>query len=163
MPQFAFRDVTPADVPFLLEMLRYAVGWRTPPPADGTPLPVQVSRYALGGFGRPGDGGLVASYDAEPAGACWWRVLPASAPGFGFVAADVPELSIALIPMFRAQGLGGQLLDRALDRARADGFESISLSVERDNPARGMYERRGFEPVSETGGSLTMLKSLTPP
>jgi ribosomal protein S18 acetylase RimI-like enzyme len=158
--EYELRDASAADAPVLAQMLRWAMGWREVPAADGSPPSVPVAGYVFGDFGRPGDGGVIAAREGEPAGACWYRLLPAAARGHGFVAEGVPELTIAVLPIHRAQGLGGKLLDRALDHARAAGFGSIGLSVETDNPARGMYERRGFELVADNGSSWTMRKRL---
>jgi len=158
--EYEFRDLAAGDAPALTEMLRWAMGWREVPAADGSPPSVPIAPYVFGDFGRPGDGGVIAVWEGEPAGACWYRLLPAAGRGHGFVAEGVPELTIAVLPIHRAQGLGGELLDRAADHARAAGFESISLSVESDNPARGMYERRGFGLVADDGSSWTMCKRL---
>ena len=40
------------------------------------------------------------------------------------------------------------------------GLPALSLSVESDNYARGLYERVGFKAVRAVGGSLTMLLRL---
>jgi [ribosomal protein S18]-alanine N-acetyltransferase len=157
---YVFRDLAPDDAPVLTDMLRWAMGWREVPAADGSPPSVAIAPYVLADFGRPGDGGVIAEWEGEPAGACWYRLLPATGGGHGFVAENVPELTIAVLPVHRAQGLGGQLLDRAIERARATGFDAVSLSVESDNPARGMYERRGFELVADDGSSWTMRRRL---
>lgn len=158
--EYELRELAPADAPVLTGMLRWAMGWREVPAADGSPPSVAVPPYVFDDFGRPGDGGVIAEWEGGPAGACWYRLLPAAGGGHGFVAADVPELTIAVLPIHRAQGLGGALLDRAIERAGAAGFQSISLSVESDNPARAMYERRGFELVADDGSSQTMRKRL---
>jgi GNAT superfamily N-acetyltransferase len=157
---YVFRNLASDDAPVLADMLRWAMGWREVPAADGTPPSVPIAPYVLADFGRPGDGGVIALWEGEPAGACWYRLLPATGRGHGFVAESVPELTIAVLPIHRAQGLGGELLDRALERARVGGVESIGLSVESDNPARAMYERRGFVLVADDGSSWTMRKRL---
>ena len=48
-------------------------------------------------------------------------------------------------------------------RAREDGYASISLSVEKDNPAVGLYERHGFRTVREDDGAYTMQADLRDP
>ena len=47
-----------------------------------------------------------------------------------------------------------------MQRARAEGFEGLSLSVEAASPAVSLYERHGFEKVGENGDSWTMLARL---
>ena len=65
------------------------------------------------------------------------------------------------MPSARGKGVGAALLDALLDRARADGYGSVSLSVDRNNSgAIGLYERYGFERVAEEDDSVTMLASL---
>ena len=44
--------------------------------------------------------------------------------------------------------------------ARRTGLPGLSLSVELDNPAIGLYERLGFSIVGLDGGAVTMLLSL---
>lgn len=155
---YAVRDIEPQDGPFLLEMLRFALGWRLVPPADGGPLPVAVPPRVFADLGRAGDGGVVATFEGEPVGACWYRLTPAEgAPSGG---GDVPELTIAVLPQHRAHGLGGELLDRGIEHARAAGFPAIDLVVELENPARAMYERRGFEPIEGERRPRMMRKVL---
>jgi GNAT superfamily N-acetyltransferase len=160
LDEYEFRQPTVDDAPVLTEMLRWAMGWREVPAADGSPPAARVAGYVFGDFGRLGDGGVVAEWEGEPAGACWYRLVPAAGRGHGYVAEGIPELTIAVLPIHRARGLGGELLNRAIERARGDGLESLSLSVEADNPARRMYERRGFELVADDGSSWTMCKRL---
>ena len=160
MLTYEFRELAAGDGAALTAFLRWAMGWREVPAADGSPPAVAVPPYVFEDFGRHGDGGVVAECEGEAAGACWYRLVPAAGRGHGFVGEGVPELTLAVLPIHRAQGLGGRLLDGALEHARAAGFEAIGLSVEIDNPARGMYERRGFELVADDGSSLTMRRLL---
>ncbi|PTS81557.1 GNAT family N-acetyltransferase [Sphingomonas sp. HMWF008] len=52
-------------------------------------------------------------------------------------------VDIALLPQHSGQGLGGTLLDSILAEAAALG-RTVSLRVEQTNPARRLYERKGF-------------------
>jgi ribosomal protein S18 acetylase RimI-like enzyme len=110
-------------------------------------------------MGRPGDLGVVAEDDSA-IGAAWIRLLPESDPGFGFVNASTPELSMGVVQKSRGQGVGAQLLEALISSARAHNLDGISLSVEPDDYARRLYERVGFREVSELSGSLTMLLRL---
>jgi ribosomal protein S18 acetylase RimI-like enzyme len=155
-----YRPATPADEPFLREMLRLAYNWRDQSvAADHWPDPDGPRRY-VEGFGRAGDGGVIAEADGEPAGAAWYRPLPAADAGYGYVADDVPELTIAVAAGHRGKGVAGELLERLKATAAADGFRALSLSVEPDNPALRIYERAGFEPAGRSGGSVTLLATL---
>jgi len=151
------RRAGPQDVPFLKDMLRHAYYWRaTAVPESGEP-PVQ--RYVQR-WGRPGDTALVAIQDFQPVGAAWYRLFKADDAGYGFVDENTPELSIAVVPSARGSGLGSELLDALMQRAREDGYNAISLSVEKDNPAVALYQRHGFEQVREDDGAYTMRADL---
>jgi len=146
------RPVGKSDVRFLRDMLRHAYHWRL---AEDTERPVY--RYVRN-WGRPGDAGALALAGAHPYGAAWYRVFTADEPGFGFVDERTPELTIAVVPSHRGKGAGKELLEALLERARADGYEAVSLSTDRDQAA--WYERFGFETVGETPHAVTMVKHL---
>ena len=113
----------------------------------------------FGGWGREGDCGFLAS-DAEtsqPVGAVWLRLLVGKNQGYGYVNDDTPELSIAVLPEYRGQGIGTQLLTYLLSSVY--GHSSISLSVSEDNPALRLYKRFGFVVVRKSTGSLTMKRN----
>ncbi len=151
------RPAGPQDVPFLRDMLRHAYYWRVSSVSESGEPPVQ--RY-VERWGRPGDTALIAIQDFQRVGAAWYRLFKPENPGYGFVDETTPELSIAIVPSKRGTGLGSELLDALLNRARADGYGSISLSVEKDNPAVGLYERHGFARLREDDGALTMVAEL---
>jgi ribosomal protein S18 acetylase RimI-like enzyme len=94
-------------------------------------------------------------------GAAWLRLLTGDNKGYGYWSDDTPELTIALAPDFRGQGIGTQLLQTLLEAA-ATRFRAVSLSVEKSNPARRLYERFGFEIVEYDATSLLMLKQFLP-
>jgi GNAT superfamily N-acetyltransferase len=138
-------------------MLRHAYYWRERSPDAG---PGPVALYVKG-WGRPGDTALIGLVDGFPVGAAWYRLFRSSKPGFGFVNEQTPELAVAVVPNARGKGVGGALLDALLDRARADGHTALSLSVDRENAAAiHVYERHGFERVSEQVDSVTMVAHL---
>jgi ribosomal protein S18 acetylase RimI-like enzyme len=53
-----------------------------------------------------------------------------------------------------------ELLDALLEKAKAEGHTQVSLSVEKDSPAVGFYERNGFIPTGESEGGLVMVRQL---
>ena len=154
------------DVPFLWDMGWEAIAVAPVMRAMGKEAALKrpENRKYLEGWGRPGDAAVVAlDPSGRRVGAAWYRRFPDDAPGYGFVAADVPELAIGVAPEARGQGIGGALLDALLAHARATGEWAVSLSVDRENPARALYERHGFRDagVSDPGdSSVTMIVTL---
>jgi ribosomal protein S18 acetylase RimI-like enzyme len=146
------REGGQQDVRFLRDMLRHAYYWRS----RETDTP--ITRY-VNAWGRVGDRCLIAIDDFHPVGAAWYRLYTEDEPGFGFVDPQTPELTIGVVPARRGKGIGKGLLDELLARARRDGFQRISLSVDRGNPAVRLYESRGFRTVHEDG-DLVMVAQL---
>ncbi len=142
-----------------------AAFWRpgvSRPPRDTAFSDPSLTRY-LESWGRPGDASVVAveRSNGNRLGAAWYRLMPEDAPGYGFVAPEVPELSMGVAAAFRGQGIGGALLKVLLERARVEGFGALSLSVEDGNPAIRLYERYGFEKLFRVGNAWTMKTVLT--
>lgn len=147
------RPGGPQDVPFMRDMLRHAYYWRVDRvSATGEP-PVQ--RY-VERWGRPGDTALIGIQDFQRVGAAWYRLFARENAGYGFVDEETPELSIAVVPSKRGSGLGSELLDALVARARADGYDALSLSVEQGSPAIGLYARHGFAEIAQDDGAVTM-------
>jgi ribosomal protein S18 acetylase RimI-like enzyme len=78
--------------------------------------------------------------------------------GYGFISEDVPELSIAVVASRRHVGIGRRLLVDLITASIAQGHAALSLSVNRDNPARRLYESVGFVPVEKRESSWTMVR-----
>jgi GNAT superfamily N-acetyltransferase len=97
-----------------------------------------------------------------PAGAAWARLFPPDEPGYGFVAADVPELALAVTPARRGRGVGRTLLRALVAEARDQGHQALSLNVEDGNRARALYDQLGFVPVGREDASDVLLLRLTP-
>jgi GNAT superfamily N-acetyltransferase len=146
------------DVRFLRDMLHHAYYWRERNPAEG---PGPAARYVKG-WGRPGDTVLIAIDDGFPVGAAWYRLFRKDHQGYGFVDEETPELAIAVVPSRRGRGIGDALIEALSERARADGFTALSLSVERGNAAlETFYGQHGFAVFGEGDEhSVTMRRAL---
>jgi GNAT superfamily N-acetyltransferase len=149
------RKGSQADVQFMRAMLAHAYHWHV----AGLETEIPLARY-VDRWGRPGDVAVIAAEGPNPVGAAWFRRFPASEPGYGFVDEQTPELTIAVVPSKRKHGVGQELLDALLERARAEGVAQLSLSVEQGSPAVAFYERNGFTPAGEHGNALIMLRRL---
>jgi len=120
-----------------------------------------VAHYAAG-WPRAGDQGVVAQgADGCPVGAAWWRFVTSDDPGYGFVDGQVPEVSVAVLPKHRGQGLGRVLMRRLVALAQEMGLSGLSLSVARDNFAASLYEALGFTEVGGSPDAATMLLQLS--
>lgn len=142
----ALRPLRASDEPFLLCV--YA-GTRAEElaPVPWTPeqkaafvaqqFAAQTAHYAQHYAGMRADIILV---DDEPAG----RLLVAR------WADEIRIVDISILPELRGRGAGTVLLRQLLDEAAAVG-KRLSVHVERENRAVGLYERLGFRPVGEHG------------
>ncbi len=159
MKDVRFRRATREDFTFLATMLGEAAVWRPDKPTPTADEVLADPRYGmyLAGWPMRGDYGVVAE-QAGPVGAAWYRTFTEANHGHGFVAEDVPELAIAVIPSRRHEGIGRRLLVGLIEASAAQGYRALSLSVAKDNPARGLYESRGFVPVERHGSTWTMIR-----
>ncbi len=156
------RPATSSDAAFLKTMLFEAARWNPDWPREPIDevLDDPVLRRYHEGWGRQGDGGVVAELDGSSVGAVWYRQFSDDEPGFGFIDEKTPELSVAVQPLHRRKGIGGTLVRAAMVQAREEGFQRLSLSVAVHNRSRMMYQRVGFEKVAEDGDHWTMLVNL---
>lgn len=102
--------------------------------------------------------GFVSTTDDGPTGVVWVTLFPATAPGYGWVRAGVPELSVCVLPGYRGAGLGADLVGAAIAEARRRGVPALGLSVEEGNPARRLYERLGFVPAAAADPGTLVLE-----
>ncbi|MCC2033842.1 GNAT family N-acetyltransferase [Microbacterium allomyrinae] len=159
---FRVRPAVQADGTFLGDMVVEAANWRQGGvrPRHEVITGSEHSRY-VAGWMRPGDTGFIAeAASGESIGAAWYRTLPRSEPGFGYVGTGVPELTIGVRPIWRAHGVGRALLQRLCEQARAQGYGRLSLSVERGNFASTLYRSEGFAVTQSGFGRDTMVKRL---
>jgi GNAT superfamily N-acetyltransferase len=157
------RRAAAEDASFMTDMLMEAVNWS---PAwkkrsRDQVLSSPTTAHYIAGWPRDTDLGVIAEAITERAGAAWLRFLPAADPGYGFVASDVPELTIGVAAHWRGQGVGRGLLRFIAGQARTAGIGRISLSVERKNFSQKLYLSEGYQIVdSRDAHSDTMVKDL---
>jgi GNAT superfamily N-acetyltransferase len=162
MTAFLLRPAVGADARFLADMLVEAANWAQAPrrPRVEVLSDPTLAPY-VSGWMRPGDAGLVAeSASGDPIGACWYRLFDQSQPGQGFVAGGVQELTLGVRPLWRAQGVGRELLRGVAARARTSGYARLSLSVDRGNFAQRLYVSEGYVVVHAGERADTMVRSL---
>ena len=163
---YSIGPLTQEDEPFLWQMLYEAAhmaeeGESTVQAVVNHPL---IAKYVQN-WGRANDLGFAAIElnGSQPVGAAWLRLFTEDDKGFGWVDDTTPELAIAVLPEYRNQGVGTQLLARLLSAAKVS-YRSVSLSVRSSNRALSLYERSGFkiiegsEPINRTGGTSFTMK-----
>lgn len=104
-----------------------------------------------------GDFGYLALIEDEPVGVVWAQFLPQSRPGWGFVDASTPELSLWVEESSRRQGIGRALIRALQHEARRRDLPGLSISVEAGNPARDLYLSEGFSDVEGKEADGVML------
>lgn len=74
----------------------------------------------------------------------------------------VAELTLAVLPDARRQGVGRRLVDFALERGRSEGWTRLTLLVGRDNPGgQAFFEALGFtEGHTQLGSYRCMQRPL---
>ena len=161
MERMQLRRATSADEAELRNLLYYAISvapGERPPARDIVTKP-ELERYVREWGSVAADYGVLAVEGGSVLGGAWLRQWRAPERGYGFVDEKTPELSIAVIPTRRGEGIGTELLRSLLDEA-AKRHARVSLSVASHNPARRLYEREGFTLHGVSGDSITMLADL---
>lgn len=106
-----------------------------------------LARY-VDGWGRVGDMGVIAEHENKPVGAAWCRLFTEDSKGWGWIDEKILEISVAVLPEFRQNGIGTSLLTRLLKIA-CEKNEMLSLAVRSTNPALRLYLRLGFRVLPE--------------
>lgn len=149
---FSLRVIRPDDADLLPTFYYWTLYVQQSAPAP----PVEILQqapfiYYIQDWGREGDIGFLLEdlTNHQVIGMSWFRQFYSHHAGFGFINDQIPELTIAIHPHYRQQGLGSQLLVRLIQQARIEGFAGLSLSVHRQSPAIAFYQRHQFQPVNE--------------
>lgn len=154
-PAWQLRAATPSDQDFVVEMARHACVIEDRPLPDPDDDEVREMLPAAGAVAI-----IAEDRQGAPVGAVW--VYYSSPPlRVDAAGAPMPELCIAVAPQHRGAGLGAALLD-ALFAELAQSFATMCTNVHVRNPARRLYERKGFREVGQGHGPLgvAMIKDL---
>lgn len=144
MEKIQIRTATAGDADLLWRFLAIAAYEPDAERARSVPL---VAAHLLG-WPRPGDFGFMAEQAGQAIGAAWCRQFVAAESPTFHIDDHTPELSIAVVPQARGQGVGEALLKAIAAESGARG-QAICLNVRHDNPAIGLYERVGFRHVPD--------------
>ncbi len=156
---YVIRPLTAADEQILWDMLYQALQTSEGVPSRDILQRPEYARY-VEGWGRAGDTGFVVSdkNSAEVLGAVWYRIPERDVAGHTTAGESLPELAFAVKAGQRKRGLGAALLTQLV---KANPHHSaICLRASANNPAVRLYERFGFEIVSDTAGTVTMRRQI---
>ena len=156
---YVIRPLTETDQQILWDMLYQALQTSEGAPSRDILKQPEYARY-VEGWGRPGDTGFVVSDKGskEVLGAVWCRLPSAGDKRSADQTESIPELAFAVKPGQRKRGLGAALMTQLV---KANPHQSaISIRASANNPAVRLYERFGFQIVSDTGGTVTMRRQV---
>jgi ribosomal protein S18 acetylase RimI-like enzyme len=144
-------------------MLYEAVFWRAsvnkPSFEEGFAYP--EVRKSLADWGeRDGDIAVVATANAIPVGAAWFRFWTDDDFINGYVDESTPVLVIAVHRDYRHQGIGGMMTEWLIDYASKHAIQRISLSVSKDNYALNLYRQQGFLEHDDKGDAFLMVRGI---
>lgn len=158
MTETAIRPIDNNEIPLLTDFLYEAIFQpKDAPKAPRTVLQEPMIWAYVDRFGtRPGDFCHVAVIDGLIIGAAWSRL----GCSYGKVDESTPELAISLYPEYRNKGIGSSLLASLLETLRENGYDRVSLSVDKTNYAMRMYRKLGFETIAGREHDYLMIKPL---
>ena len=142
----AFRAMTDADLPFVAAL--YASTRAEEVAATGWPLEQQRAfleqqHHAQHSHYRIHYADMLWLI-AEQAGAAIGRLYLDRWPD------QLRIVDISLLPGWRGRGIGAAMLRDVIDMAAASAMR-VSIHVEKNNPARHLYDRLGFRFVADKG------------
>jgi ribosomal protein S18 acetylase RimI-like enzyme len=141
------RAATTADDAFVVEMARHACV------IEDRPLPDADDDEVLEMLPPAGVVPIIAeNRHSQPLGTAWtyYGITPLCRDATG---TPLPELCIAVAPGHRGSGIGGMLLD-ALFADLAPNHAAMCTNVHVRNPAKRLYERKGFRGAGQGNGPL---------
>ena len=151
---YQIRPIRKEEIPILGDFLYEAIfipeGVAAPPRSilDDENLQVYIRNFGQ----MHDDRCLVAEVGDKIVGAIWSRIMN----DYGHIADDVPSIAISLYKEYRNLGIGTDLLRQMLELLKADGYKSVSLSVQKANYAMRMYQKAGFRILSDDAEEALM-------
>lgn len=156
--ELIIREIEKCEYPLLESFLYEAIfipAGKAPLPRTVTTLP-EMQVY-IKDFGKGKDDiAYVAEVDEKVVGAVWCRIMD----DYGHVDDKTPSLAMSILPEYRGKGIGTKLLATFFKALKGKGYKQLSLSVQKQNYAVGMYRKAGFQIVLESGDEFVMLMHL---
>lgn len=153
---YKIREIKEFEYPILSDFLYEAIfiseGMEKPPKSIIRQPELQVY---IQDFGKADDWCLVVEIEEKIVGAVWVRIMN----DYGHIDDDTPSLAISVRREYRGLGIGTVLLKELLADLTANGYEKVSLSVQKKNYAVKMYEKAGFRVLKETDEEYIMVWS----
>ena len=151
---YQIRPIKQEEIPLLRDFLYNAIfipeGAAAPPMSIVDDESLQVYTRNFGKL--PDDRCLVAESNGRVVGAIWSRIMN----DYGHIDDHTPSIAISLYKEFRNQGIGTALLQQMLALLKADGYKTVSLSVQKANYAIRMYRKAGFQVISDDAEEAIM-------
>ena len=146
MSELTLRPMTNADLPFLLEVYAAAraeelaqVSWSEAEKQAFLASQFNAQHHHYQTYYKTASFDVIEQ-NGQPIGRLYVDRWPS----------EIRIVDIALLPSYRSQGLGSHLLSQIQAEARAIG-KTVSIHVEKYNPAYHLYSRLGFSKIGETG------------
>lgn len=79
---------------------------------------------------------------------------------YGHVDNNTPSLSISVKAPYRQKGIGTALMKEMLSLLKSEGYQQVSLSVQKANYASKMYLKLGFEIINTNEEDHIMICKL---
>ena len=95
--------------------------------------------------------------DGKIVGAVWVRIMD----DYGHIDDSTPSFAISLYKEYRGKGIGTLLMKEMLSALKERGYKQASLSVQKENYAAKMYQKLGFQIISENEEEYLMLIKLS--
>lgn len=156
--EYIIREMKKEEYPLLEEFLYQAIfipeGLQPPPKSiiNSPELQVYVSDFGK----KKHDKALIAEVNGKAAGAVWVRIMN----DYGHVNDSTPSFAISLYKEYRGVGIGTAMMRKMLAILKADGYQQVSLAVQKANYAVKMYKKVGFEIVCESEEEYIMINIL---
>ena len=158
MKKYSIREIRTSETSLLEDFLYEAIfiPEGVAPPPKSIIKNEDLQRYVRDFSLSPDDKCLVAEVDGKIVGAIWSRIMK----DYGHIADGVPSIAISLYKEYRNQGIGTELLHQMIQLLRREGYEKVSLSVQKENYASRMYLKAGFDVLRETEEEYIMVLDL---
>lgn len=155
---YTIRELQKNEYPLLDDFLYEAIfipdGIAPPPKTiiQSPELQIYVEHFGE----SKNDTALAAEVDGKIVGAVWSRIMN----DYGHIDNETPSLAISLYKEYRGAGIGTAMMKELLNLLKRQGYQRVSLSVQKANYAVKMYQKVGFEIVREHEEEYIMIHYL---